>query len=80
MPWQLTFRSPFQIDSALMRSSLAGIETNTWLTGYPRSQDPAPHNSVQSVEPKHSVVVHAKGVCTHANSRSIHHIHQVRHT
>ena len=24
----------------------AGIETDTWLTGYPRSQDPAPHKSV----------------------------------
>ena len=26
----------------------AGIETDTWLTGYPRSQDPAPHKSAHS--------------------------------
>ena len=25
----------------------AGIESDTWLTGHPRSQDPAPHKSVQ---------------------------------
>ena len=26
---------------------VAGIESDTWLTGYPRSQDPTPHKSVQ---------------------------------
>ena len=26
---------------------VAGIESDTWLTGYPCSQDPAPHTSVQ---------------------------------
>ena len=26
---------------------LAGMESDTWLTGYLRSQDPAPHKSVQ---------------------------------
>ena len=25
-----------------------GIESDTWLTGYPRTQDPAPHKSVRT--------------------------------
>ena len=29
-----------------VRSKKAGIETDTWLTGYPRSQDPAPHTNL----------------------------------
>ena len=27
--------------------SFAGVESETWLTRYPRSQDPAPHKSVR---------------------------------
>ena len=32
----------------VMRVPPAGMESDTWLTGYPRSQDPAPQKSVQS--------------------------------
>ena len=51
----------------------AGIEKNTWLTGYPRSQDPAAHtiqfegaNPLKGLWPKPMAVAHIQlhSVCT----------------
>ena len=37
----------FEMNDTLTLKTIAGIQADTWLTGYPRSQDPAPHKSVQ---------------------------------
>ena len=36
-----------QWEGKKLLGAFASIESDTWLTGYPRSQDPAPHKSVQ---------------------------------